>query len=160
MLEDIEEGYSFSANEWPIHITLIDTFAIDWDAKTLQREFIEVAQEQIPTSTCGIKDEYFGQNKEVYVILLKKNEDLNNMHYALLQKLKEGNLLLNDPQYSETGYKPHSTAQEHNQVNVGESVSIDNLALIDMYPNEDPYQRKVIKIIKLKQRNSLGLSDR
>jgi len=150
LLEDAEEGYSFSSSDWPLHTTFVDTFAIDWDVETLQKKVLELAQEQISTSTNGIKDEYFGPDKEVHVILLEKNEDLKTIHYALLQKLKEGNLRLNDPQYSEDGYLPHSTVQKHRQVKVGDAVSINNLALIDMFPNEDPYQRKVLKIIKLK----------
>ena len=150
LLEDVEEGYSFSSSDWPLHTTLIDTFAIDWDVETLQMKIHEVAQEQISTSTNGVKDEYFGPNKEVHVILLEKNKDLNNIHYALLQKLKEGNLILNDPQFSEEGYLPHSTVQKHKQVNVGDTININNLALIDVFPNEDPYQRKVLKTVKLK----------
>jgi len=151
LLEDVEEGYSFSSSDWPLHTTLVDTFAIDWDVETLQKKILELAQEQISTSTKGLKDEYFGPNKEVHVILLEKNEGLKTIHYALLQKLKDGNILLNDPQYSEEGYLPHSTVQKHSQVKLGDTVSIDNLALIDMFPNEDPYQRKVLKIFKLKK---------
>jgi hypothetical protein len=150
LLEDIEEGASFASSDWPLHTTLVDTFVIDWSLDTLQNKIIEVAQEQDSTSTKGVGDEYFGPDKEVHVILLEKNEDLKTIHYALLQKLKGGNLRLNDPQYSEDGYLPHSTVQKHRQVKVGDEVSINNLALIDMFPNEDPYQRKVLKIIKLK----------
>lgn len=150
LLEDIEEGVSFASSDWPLHITLIDTFAIDWNVETLQNKVVEVARVQNSTSTNGVKSEYFGPNKDVHVILLEKNEDLKTIHYALLQILKEGDLRLNDPQYSEDGYLPHSTVQKHRQIKVGDTVSVNNLALIDMFPNEDPYQRKVLKIIKLK----------
>ena len=150
LLEDIEEGASFASSNWPLHTTLVDTFAIDWSLETLQNKIFEVAREQDSISTKGVGDEYFGPDNEVHVILLEKNEDLKTIHYALLQKLKEGNLRLNDPQYSEDGYLPHSTVQKHRQVEAGGAVSINNLALIDMFPNEDPYQRKVLKIFNLK----------
>ncbi|MEI7632577.1 MAG: 2'-5' RNA ligase family protein [bacterium] len=150
LLEDIEEGYNFHYSNWPLHTTLIDTFAIDWDVNTLQTKLQEVAQEQNSTTTTGTQSEYFGPNKEVHVTLLNKNEDLKSIHYALMQKLNEGNLILNDPQYHEEGYLPHSTVQKLKQVKVGEKVNINNLALIDMFLNEDPHERKILKIIKLK----------
>ena len=28
--EDIEEGYVYSSNNWPLHSTVVDTFAIKW----------------------------------------------------------------------------------------------------------------------------------
>lgn len=149
LLEDVEEGFSYSSSDWPLHTTFVDTFATDWDVETIKQKLEDTAKTLTSTNTKGIGDEYFGQNNEVHVILLEKNADMKNIHYALLETLKQSNLKLNDPQYSEDGFLPHSTVQKHAAVKVGEEVKITNLALIDMFPNEDPYQRKVLKVVKL-----------
>ncbi|GEM_PF-4640745 len=28
--DDIAEGYKYSSDDWPLHSTVVDTFAIDW----------------------------------------------------------------------------------------------------------------------------------
>lgn len=149
LFEDVEEGFSYSSSDWPLHTTFVDTFAIDWDVTTIKQKLEEVAKNLSATTTTGIGEEYFGPNKEVHVILLEKNSDMKNIHYKLLDTLKQGKLKLNDPQYSEDGYLPHSTVQKHATVKIGEEVKINNLVLIDMFPDEDPYQRKVLKVVKL-----------
>jgi hypothetical protein len=30
LFEDLEDGYEFSSDAWPLHSTLVDVFAIDW----------------------------------------------------------------------------------------------------------------------------------
>lgn len=72
LLEDIEEGFSYSSSDWPLHTTFVDTFAIDWDVATIKQKLEETAKSLTATTTKGIDDEYFGQNKEVHVILLEK----------------------------------------------------------------------------------------
>jgi hypothetical protein len=151
LLEEIDEGHGFASTDWPLHTTFVDTFAVDWDVETLKQKLVEVASELRSGSTAGVKDEYFGPNKEIHVVLLKKNDNMKDIHYKLLDKLKSGNLELNDPQFSKEGFLPHATVQKHAQIDVGAEVSINNLVLIDMFPDEDPYQRKVLKKVNLSQ---------
>ena len=28
--DDVKDGYEYSSNNWPLHSTVVDTFAIDW----------------------------------------------------------------------------------------------------------------------------------
>lgn len=149
LLEDIQEGYTYPSSDWPLHVTFVGTFAINWDVETIKQKLEQAAKEIKCATTKGIGDEYFGPNNEVHVILLEKNSSMNSIHRKLLDLLKQGNLKLNDPQFSEDGYLPHSTIQKHAKVERGEEIKINNLALIDMYPDEDPYQRRVLKLVKL-----------
>jgi len=149
LLEAIEEGFTYSSSGWPLHTTFVDTFAIDWDIETIKQKLEDISHVIKSATIKGVRDEYFGQNKEVHVILLEKNSDMKDIHYRLLDQLKPGNLKLNDPQFSEDGYRPHATVQKHAQVRIGDEVKINNLALIDMFPDENPYLRKVLKIVNL-----------
>lgn len=150
LLENFEEGYCFSSRNWPLHTTFIDTFAIDLDVETLEKILTEMTSKLDTTSTKAIGDEFFGAKKEVHVILLENNDDMKTIHHKLLGRLKKCNIELNDPQFSEEGYLPHVTVQKNSKVEIGDTVPITNLALIDMFPNEDPNQRKILKVIKLK----------
>ncbi len=149
LFEDIEEGYEFSSNSWPLHSTLVDTFAIDWDKLTLVSKLQEIASTLKSLSSKAIKDEYFGPDKNVHVVLIEKTADLVALHYAIVSALKTGGLKFNDPQYNEEGFLPHATVQKHMSVKPGDLIRYANLALIDMFPDKDPYQRKILKIIRL-----------
>lgn len=150
LLEYTEEGYEFPSNSWPLHTTLADTFAIKWDKETLKSKLVEIADTLRPVTTKAVRDEYFGPDQNVHVVLLEKTEGLASMHYHIVNSLKKGDVIFNDPQHSEEGFLPHSTVQKHAQVKPKDIVKLENLALIDMFPNEDAYQRKVLKIVKLK----------
>ena len=38
LFEEAPEGTQFPASSWPLHTTVVDTFAIDWDVSTLIKE--------------------------------------------------------------------------------------------------------------------------
>ncbi len=149
LLEDAQEGYCYSCNDWPLHITFVDTFAVDWNVATIIQKLDEAVNKMTVTSTKAVGDDYFGKNKETHVILLENNSEMIKTHSNLIKMLAQGNLRLNDPQYSKEGFIHHSTVQKYTAVKLGEEVKIDNLALIDMFPANDPYQRKVLKIAKI-----------
>jgi 2'-5' RNA ligase len=148
-LEDKDEGYEYSANQWPSHVTLADTFSIEWDINTLVEELTNLAKRLKPISSKVSHDEYFGPNKQVLVAIIDKNKNLSELHCQIVDLLKKAGVKFNDPQYSEAGFYPHSTVQPHARVEIGETVHFNNLALVDMFPNEDAYHRKILKLIKL-----------
>lgn len=149
LLEEVSEGYEFPSNTWPLHVTIVDTFAVTWTSEELVTKMTEESITFKPATAVAASDEYFGPEKQVHVVILDMSKELIALHYDVLNLLKEGGLTLNDPQYSETGFRAHSTVQAHARVNIGDSLKITNLALVDMFPGEDPYQRKILKIIKL-----------
>lgn len=150
LLEDIDEGFEFPSNSWPLHTTLVDTFAIEWDKEALESKFEEIANISKSVTTKATKEAYFGPAQNIHVVLIEKTDDLVAMHYNVVNSLKQGGVKFNDPQYNEEGFLPHSTVQAHARIKPNATVKCENLALIDMFPNEDPYQRRVLKIVKLK----------
>ena len=67
----------------------------------------------------------------------------------MLSVLEEGGLKLNDPQFARDGFLPHATVQKHARLNKGDKVQFTALSIVDMFPDEDPYKRKVLKTIKI-----------
>ncbi|HET6746897.1 MAG TPA: 2'-5' RNA ligase family protein [Candidatus Saccharimonadales bacterium] len=150
-LEALEVGTEFPSSGWPLHITLADTFAIkrqetDFDSK-LQTL---LANQKVVTVTVG-DDEFFGPEKQTRVALLIPNEELRALHYTIVHLLKQEGATFNNPEYNEGGFRPHSTVQAHARLNKDERVTISSLCLIDMFPNDDPYQRRVLTKVNLHQ---------
>lgn len=149
LLENKKEGYEFPSSNWPLHVTLAGTFAIKWDVEKLIKKLDELPKQFKPISSVVSHDEYFGPEKEVHVAILDMSKELIKLHYDVVGLLKEAGAKFNNPQYIESGFRAHSTIKPHVRTNIGDTVLIKNLAVIDMFPGKDPYQRKIIKVIGL-----------
>lgn len=149
LFEDLPEGTQFSSRSWPLHSTIVDTFAIDWDVPTLIKRLGELLALQAQATSVAEDDELFGAEKQIRVVLLQKTDGLVKLHYDVIELLEEGGLKLNDPQFAHEGFLPHSTVQKHARLNKGDEAVFSALTVIDMFSNEDPSQRKVIKTIKI-----------
>ncbi len=149
LLEDIEEGYEYSSSEWPLHTTLADTFSIESTINELKDLLDRIATSSKATEILATHNEFFGPNQEIKVTVYERNEGISRLHLDLVEALQSLGVVFNDPQYTRDGFKPHSTVQKHSEVKIGDKVKVDNLAVVDMFPNEDPYQRKILKKINL-----------
>ena len=149
LLEDTPEGAEYSANEWPLHVTIADTFSIDWQGGKLLDKLTELLARHKTALSKASRDEYFGPKKETQVTLLDMSQDLLDLHNDLINFLKKAGALFNDPQYSGSGFRAHATVQSHARLQAGDLVKFNELTLIDMFPKGDPYQRKLLKKMKL-----------
>lgn len=149
LFEDVPEGTQFSASSWPLHATLADTFAIDWDVPAMVEKLTELLNSHAPAASVVEEDRFLGDKGQVQVALLRKTDDLVKLHYDVVACLTQGGWKPNDPQFAKEGFLPHSTVQSHARVNKGDEVTFNALTIIDMFPDEDPYQRKVIKTIMI-----------
>jgi 2'-5' RNA ligase len=147
LFEDVQDGYEFTSDNWPLHSTIIDTFAIDWDVSTIISELEKIVIGHKSISTTAIGDKCFGSEQQIKVTLLNITSKLNTLHYDIIKLLNTGGLRLNDPQYAINGFLPHVTVQDNTRINIGDKVILNSLSLIDMFPNQDPYKRKVIETI-------------
>ncbi|MFA6088203.1 hypothetical protein, partial [Mucilaginibacter sp.] len=55
----------------------------------------------------------------------------------------------NEPKYQGNGYLPHSTFQKTGSLKRGEKRLLLSVSLIDLYPHNNGYQRKISKTINL-----------
>lgn len=149
LFEDMPVGTEFPSSTWPLHSTIADTFAIDWDAATMAEELTELLKSHPQATSIAGDDRFFGDNGEVQVVLLQKTDSLVKLHYDVIALLEQGGWKPNDPQFAREGFLPHSTVQSHSRINKGDEVTFNALSIIDFFPNKDPYRRKVIETIKL-----------
>lgn len=149
LFEPLDVGVQFSSDSWPLHSTIVDTFAIDWDAMTMKSQLEKLLEKQRPAYSIAEDDAFFGPEKQTHVILLSQTESLKKLHCNVISLLEHGGLTLNDPQFAREGFLPHATVQKHARLHKGDEVPFTALTIIDMFPNNDPYQRKVLATIPL-----------
>lgn len=149
LLEDRVTGSTYDYTAWPLHITIADTFAIDWQVGQILNALKSIAAKTKKFTAKAAHDEYFGANHDIGVTIITPDEQLTRLHYDIVKALKPGGLIFNDPQYNEAGYRAHAKIQPHARINEGDSVDISKIALIDMFPEKDPYKRKVLGVFEL-----------
>lgn len=147
--DSVNEGYEYSSDNWPLHSTIVDTFAIDWSVDEMIDQLKSVLETHDTATSEAECDRFFGENGQVQVVLLNRSESLVELHHDILATLEEGGLKLNDPQFARDGFLPHATVQNHARLNKGDKVQFTALSIVDMFPDEDPYKRKVIKTITI-----------
>lgn len=145
LFEDTPEGTQFTASSWPLHATIVDTFAIDWDVATMTQQLQALLQNVQPFESHALRQVSLGPNRETPVILLEKTDELVRLHYAITDMLSGGSLKLNEPGFAHDGFLPHATIQKHATLHPGDTVLFSALSIIDMFPDGDPYARKVLK---------------
>lgn len=149
LFEDVPVGAEFSASSWPLHSTVADTFATDWDVPTMVEELMKMLRDYNQVTSVVENDAFFGDHEQVQVALLRKTDDLMRLHYNVIKLLEQGGWTPNDPQFAKDGFLPHSTVQKHARLNKGDEVVFNALSLIDFFPGKDPYQRKVLATVKI-----------
>ncbi len=147
--EDIKEGYVYSSSNWPLHSTVVDTFAIEWSVDEIAARLAELLSGHTIASSEAEDDTFFGESGQVQVTLLRGTDSLMKLHLDVIALLEEGGLVLNDPQFARDGFLPHATVQKHARLHKGDKVRFTALGIIDMFPNEDPYMRQVLMTIKI-----------
>ena len=150
-IDVVYEGQSFRSEEWPIHITIADTFAISCIDDYLLNEF-QVMNKKSAIKVVANYETYFGENKDVRVMIFKNSEALLQCHHEIIQKLEKLGAIFNNPEYNNDGFKAHITQRKSNTIAPGAQLELKTLAVIDMFPDKDPYQRKVMKIINIGKR--------
>lgn len=151
LIDNLPVGYEFSMSDWPLHITLADVFAIDGNSAELIIDLETELSSHPPIQSSVMGDDWFGENKSVHVKLINKTEELQQLHETILSALSNYKVNFNNPKYTRKGFKPHSTVQKSSRLNFDDTVTLDSLSLIDMFPASDPYKRRIVGTIQFQK---------
>lgn len=134
----------FPMSEWPLHVTLLANFRIDQldQLKMELEKFIEHAE---PFDIKADGEAKFGPNQSVAVSLIRPDYNIIKLHNDLLDMATRLGAIFDEPAFIGNGYRPHSTIQQKERLQDEQTIKLNNLTLIDMYPNEDIKRRKIIK---------------
>lgn len=145
-IEQLAEGQVFESIHWPLHATIADTFAVN----VIDDDLISQIQRLVRGRTLtvlGGNSAYFGKNADVEVMILQDAPELHALHSDLVDLLLSRGAIFTDPQYTKAGFIGHVTQQATKRLAVNEQVRLDVVAIIDMFPDENPSKRRVIKVI-------------
>ncbi len=147
IIKNLPDGYEFSMEDWPLHVTLADVFAIRGNPQDLLKLLDSKLSSLKPIKSQVIGEDWLGIENKVHVMLINKTDTLQSLHEAIIDVLEEFKATFNTPQFMHEGFKPHSTVKDNKQLRVGEEVNINSVTLIDMFPNNNPCQRKALGTI-------------
>lgn len=143
-----EDGLQFPMSAWPLHITLADTFAIDRQTTDIDAKLTALLSQIDAASTRAAENATLGTTP---VVLLEKTPSLLVLHLGIISLLEENGAIFNHPEFTKAGFLPHSTVQKDTRLYAGNHIVIDSISLVDMFPNGDWQQRKIITTFALKK---------
>ncbi len=149
LLEEIEEGSEFHYTDFPLHITLAGVFSIDKNGRWLANELAHLLIDQKMIEVKPDKKDMFGPNSDIAVMKMKKSAELLSIYDKIHNWLLDTGVVYNDPQYQGKGYVPHCTVQKSGILDENKTYLINSVSIIDLLPNNNGYQRRVVKTIKL-----------
>jgi 2'-5' RNA ligase len=131
-------------------VTLADVFAVDWERANLIGKLSELLAQKKPLDIKIGDDTAFGPPESpVLVALLENTPALQSLHEDIVNLLEGAEAVFNMPAYTRAGFTPHSTIQKGARVSKGDTVRINALTIVDMFPHGDWQQRKASKTIRL-----------
>lgn len=148
-LEPIEPGLEFLANNWPLHVTLVANFVTDWNKYSFLERLEALALKAAPIQAIVTAEEYFGQHNDILVNPLKPNTSLVGLHKEIVALLLATGAIFDEPNYVNDGYRAHVTAQHNARLHEGDKVLINNLSLVDVFPDRDIKSASYYKLFPL-----------
>ena len=143
----IEDGEQFPMSKWPLHTTLADVFAVNRHKTTIDTKLVALLAQIQPVNTSALNDDILGTTP---VVLLDKTPPLLKLHTDIVSLLEENDAIFNNPEFTRNGFLPHSTIQKSGRLHASDRITIDSISLVDMFPDDDQMQRKVLTTFKLR----------
>jgi hypothetical protein len=143
-LESQPTGFEFNMSDWPLHMTFADVFAIERSDVGMDKKMEDALRSQHKVS---ITPKYPAKLGDTEVILVEKTDELVGLHTQVVDLLEQNGAIFNTPAFTREGFLPHCTIQKSGMLQ--KNVVIDELALVDMFPNSDWQQRKILATFKL-----------
>jgi len=144
-LEHQDIGVEFDMSDWPLHVTFADVFAIERNDVNIDEKIEKALHSERPVL---IKPKQQSTLGDTSVVLVEKTEELVSLHLLLVGLLEQNGAVFNTPAFTKSGFLPHCTIQKSGQLQT--SIEISELSLVDIFPNSNWKQRKILSTFKLR----------
>jgi 2'-5' RNA ligase len=138
----------FPMSEWPLHVTLLANFQTN-QLDTVRERLNKLVSDAEPFTITADGEAFFGPSQSVHVSLIRPDKNIKALHEKLLELTTELGAIFDEPMYNAAGYRPHATIQRKSRLNDGQAITLDSITLVDMFPNQDIKQRKIIETYSL-----------
>ncbi|WP_022880674.1 2'-5' RNA ligase family protein [Gryllotalpicola ginsengisoli] len=149
-LAPLQAGAEFRRDAWPPHVTLIPPFETDAPPEAVLEGIRAAAQGHEPVPAVAGPRAGFGRRGDVPVTTIEPSEELEALHVDVLGAVDR--FLRPGVRLSHVGpgnYRPHVTDQHAGGLEPGASVTLAQLAVVDMRPEGDARRRRVVAAIPL-----------
>ena len=151
LFDPLDDGTQYHMSEWPLHTTLADVFAVDITGTTLLTEIETLLNQTSALTVRPLRNTQLGSHDSpVDVTLLEPTDELISLHTALVRLLETHGAVFNTPEYTRDGFLPHVTVRGKQFLKPDTELHIKSVSLIDLFPNSDWQQRKVVRTFDLK----------
>lgn len=137
----------FDRSEWPLHVTLAPIFACSLGGTGLTGFLAESVYQQEAFDLKVVETAIWAKP----VALLDKSPDIMQLHRRITGTLRQLNSVFDEPEYIGRAYKPHCTSQQDRSLEIGDSVQIASISLVDMFPGGNARERRIVKTIPFAQ---------
>lgn len=132
----------FPSKEWPLHVTILRPFTSTCSPEEFGR-MLEPICAQTPALTLTAKaEELFGPDNDVQVTELELTSELEMFQCQVLEAC-ESRITFKLPAFP--NFRPHLTVQQEGRVNVGDTVVLNSLSLVEQ---GQPY--RVVRTLNLR----------
>jgi len=149
-LEPLAVGTGFRRDSWPAHVTLVPPFETDAPATQVLDAIRRAAVPHRPLLARGEAHAKFGRRRDVPVTTIELTPEFEALHLDVLAAVD--GFLRPGTRLSHVGprsYRPHVTVQRGGGLEPGASVTLTQLAVIDMRPRGDARHRAVVATVPL-----------
>ncbi|MCU1446339.1 2'-5' RNA ligase family protein [Cryobacterium sp.] len=137
-------GSSFPVAGWPLHITVLPPFLTDAPAEALAAAIAAAAGTQPPLTVVAGADELFGRRHDIPVSLIQPHDELTALHRTLVAALRPFAAEPDEPAFTGPGFRAHITHKPPVRVHPGDTLTLTQLALVDMLPRAHAAGRTVL----------------
>lgn len=131
--------------DWPLHVTLADVFRVQMNNELCEK-LSDLLRNEHPITITGGKESILGETR---VTLLDNSVSLMSLHCKITDLLESYEASFNNPEFTRDGFLPHCTIQETVKLGSGDTVNINTVSLIDMFPRDNWMQRQVLESFRL-----------
>lgn len=143
-LRPLAVGDAFTLREWPLHLTVAPTFAIEGGLPAVLPAVGPVLLEQQRLVLRVGGAEGFGHAMNVPVSVVEPAAQLSRLHTQLVTALLAAGARFDDPEFIGEAYRPHVTLKGVAPLRRGESLTLPQAAVVDMAPAGERRFRRVV----------------
>ena len=143
-LSPLRVGAGFAVAEWPLHVTVLPPFLTDAAPGDVADAIRLAALNQAPLTVIAGEDTLFGRRHNIPVSLLLPNDELSRLHHTLVAAIRPFAAAPDEPAFTGDGFRAHVTHKPPARIHPGQSLTLSQIALVDMLPRTHEAGRTVL----------------
>ena len=143
-LTPLRVGSSFAVPAWPLHITVLPPFLTDAPTDEIAAAIAAATRVHPPLTAVAGRNELFGRRHDIPVALIEPNDQLTALHRTLVDAIRPFAAAPDEPAFTGPGFRAHVTHKPPATVQPGDTLTLTQIALVDMLPRTHAAGRTVL----------------